>query len=181
MLEPPALRASLVPAALVVVFVAFYAVRVPFGWAVAASAPLVLLFLVAPAWAARSVQAFDRDAVLALSRGQRDQLPALYRRALGMRLFAPVGVRAERRGLVASESGDREGALVAYREAAEAWRRAGGTAPVSVWFGLAGAAEALGRWPDAAEALRVLAKHDAAVPGLSDRLARAESRLGASG
>jgi predicted Zn-dependent protease len=138
---------------------------------------MVVLYALAPTWAARSLADFDRDVVRLLSTGKRAALPGRYARALGMRLFSPPALVAERRGMVAAETDRPAEARAGFRSAMLEY---GPAAPLRVLLGYAHACYALG---DDAEAIRVygeLLKQQGALPGVQRNLAHAMVRSGQS-
>jgi len=179
-LDPPPARGLLIPLSLGVVVVLRYGLGLGLGPAVLGALPLVALFLLAPRLAARSLRAFDQDAVLLLSRGRAAALPARYRRAVGLRLFAPTPLRAERRGLALAESGASEPALGAYRQAVDAYDEMEVPPAVGAVHGWARVASELGRWDEAVRAWSRLEGLGAGIPDLSERLAEARRGAGSS-
>jgi len=168
-------RELILPATVVVCFLLYYVLELP-GWVVAAVAtPMALVYALAPAWAARSVDRFDRDLVRLLSTGKRAALPHRYALSLGMRLFAPTAVSAERRALVAAENGQVRQARAGYRLAL---RELGKRAPLRVRLGYAHACYALGDDDEAIGAYRGLLEQTAALPGVRRNLAHALVRRG---
>jgi tetratricopeptide (TPR) repeat protein len=165
----------LLPATVVACFVLYYLVQAPFAAVVGLAIPMLTLYVVAPAWAASSLSAFDRDTVRLLAAGDRRGLVRRYLRALGMRFFSPPGVRAERRALVAAESGDAATAWEAYRVAL---REYDGAAPLRVLLGYAHASYALGRDAEAIRVYRRLLDTAGALPGVERNLAHALVRHG---
>src|SRR3954468_2165029 len=107
-------RELLLPLTVISCAALYYVAHLP-GWTlVACAAPMGALYAFAPLLGARSVARFDRDLVRLLSTGRRSALPARYGRALGMRLFAPPAVTAERRAVVAAETGEMGDAKLSY-------------------------------------------------------------------
>jgi hypothetical protein len=146
------------------------------GWlVVASSAPLVLVYARAPAWADSSVASFDRDLVRLLSTGRRTALTGRYARSIGMRLFAPSAVSAERRALVAAENGLPREARASYRIAMQ---ELGGRAPLRVLLGYAHACYELCDDGEAIRAYRDLLAQTTALPGVRRNLAHALVRRG---
>jgi hypothetical protein len=165
----------LLPLTVAVCFVLYYLVQTP-GWVVVAVAlPMATLYVLAPRWGVRSVERFDRDLVRLLSTGQRSALSRRYAAAIGMRLFAPPAVTAERRAVVAAENGDARDARAGYRAALREYGRG---APLRVLLGYAHACYAVA---DDAEAIRVyrqLLTHEGMLPGVRRNLAHALVRRG---
>jgi hypothetical protein len=168
-------RELLLPLTLGVCFVLYYLMRVP-GWVVVAVAlPMAALYLFAPSWATRSVERFDRDLVRLLSTGGRGALPRRYALALGMRLFAPPAITAERRALVAAETGQSGEARASYRAAL---REYGKRAPLRVLLGYAHACYAVADDGEAIRAYRELLAQEGMLPGVRRNLAHALVRRG---
>jgi len=175
---PSIIRAALVPASIVLCFLLYYMARLPLPVVIAIAVPFMLLFIWAPAWARASVASFDRDAVRLLSTNRREALEARLRRAFGMRIFAPPAIVAERRGLVASESGRAAVARDAYRVAKQAY---GAAPPVSVVLGYAHACYELGDNDDAIDAYRHVLRTAGPLPRVQRNLAEALMRRGGTG
>lgn len=168
-------RNILIPTSIVLCFVLVYVVGVPVKWVLPIGAAFMLLYVLAPVLARRSLASFDREAVQLLASGRRSQLVARYRRALGMRLFAAPALVAQRRGMVASELGHASAARAAFEEASEGW---GGEPPLAVRLGLAHASFAL---RDDGEAIRHYRRVLGEAPGLphvARNLAHALARHG---
>jgi tetratricopeptide (TPR) repeat protein len=169
------IRELLLPLTVAACFVLYYLAELPFGAVVSIAAPMLVLYALAPAWAARSLAAFDRDVVRLLSSGRRAALPGRFARAVGMRLFSPPALVAERRGVVAAESDRPAEARAGFRSAMLEY---GPAAPLRVLLGYAHACYALG---DDAEAIRVyrqLLEQQGALPGVKRNLAHAMVRRG---
>ena len=170
-------RELLLPITVMACFTLYYFAEQPW-WVVASVAlPMVSLYALAPVWAARSLSSFDRDLVRLLSTGRRARLPGRYARALGMRMFAPQAVRAERRAVVAAENGHVAEARADYRAAL---REHGSRAPLRVLLGYAHACYTLS---DDAEAIRIyreLLDQAGSLPGVRRNLAHALVRRGDS-
>ncbi len=175
--EPPVARAALIPLSLVVVFLLMYWVELPFFVAASASIPFLLAFLLAPVWARRSTERFDRDVVRLLTSDRKRELGSRLRRAVGMRLFAPPAWVAERRGLVASESGAPAEARRAYRRAMQSYEDPEGV-PMQVLLGYAHASYALGDDPESIRAYRKVLAVQGPMPRLERNLAHALIRRG---
>jgi len=168
-------RELLLPATVLLCFVIYYVLELP-GWVVAVIAlPMVVVYALAPSWAARSVATFDRDLVRLLATGRRAVLPGRYARALGMRLFAPPAVSSERRAVVAAEVGRPREARAYYRVAL---LEHGKRAPLRVLLGYAHACYSLGEDVEAIASYRELLTHAAALPGVRRNLAHALVRRG---
>jgi hypothetical protein len=168
-------RELLLPVTVLACFVLYYVLELP-GWVVAAvAAPIVVLYALAPAWAERSVASFDRDLVRLLSTGRRASLPGRYARALGMRMFAPPAVSAERRAVVAAENGLPREARASYRVALHEHGRG---APLRVLLGYAHACYELRDDGEAIRAYRDLLAQTTALPGVRRNLAHALVRRG---
>ncbi len=178
-MTPPApslVRHALIPASIVVCFWLIYGLEAPPWWVAVVGGPIVALYLLAPRIGRRSMARFDRVAVQHLAAGRPAALGPLYTASIGMRLFAPPALVAERRGLVAANAGAPGLAREAYRTAHAQY--AEGEAPVAVELGLAHASFAIG---DAREAIlhyrRVLAV-SGALPHVARNLAHALARQG---
>jgi hypothetical protein len=132
-------RELILPVTVLGSFVLYYVLELP-GWTVVALAlPMGVIFALAPSWAARSVASFDRDLVRLLASGQRAALRRRYALALGMRVFSPPAVSAERRAVVAAENGLAREAKAGYLVALDSY---GKRAPLRVLLGYAHAATA---------------------------------------
>jgi tetratricopeptide (TPR) repeat protein len=129
----------------------------------------------APNWARRSQLAFDRDVPALLTQGKPGALQNRFDRALGMRLFAPVAVSAERQGMVARENGRHAEARGAF---ALAQRSQGRAAPLAVRLGYAHACFAVGDDLAAIDAYRALIEAGDLLPGVERNLAHALIRQG---
>jgi len=168
-------RELLLPFGVAAAFVLHYVAHLP-GWMVGAMlVPLLLLFVYAPSWATRSTRAFDRDLVALLAQRHPARLAARYASALGMRLFAPPAVSAERRALVAAESGQPRAAYHAYRTALDDY---GSAAPLRVLLGYAHAAFQTGADEEAIRVYRQLCDGQGTLPGVEINLAHALVRSG---
>ncbi|MDH5672385.1 MAG: hypothetical protein OEZ06_09560 [Myxococcales bacterium] len=178
--QPPGLglagpRELLLPASVSLAFVLYYLAQLPFYVVAAVVAPTLVLYVAAPAWAAHSVERFDRDVVRLLASGRRQALPARYREALGMRLFAVPGVAAERRALVAAETGQHGRARDHYRRALHQYA---GKAPLRVLLGYAHASYEVGDDGEAIGAFRRLLESTGELPGVQRKLAHSLLRRG---
>jgi tetratricopeptide (TPR) repeat protein len=170
-------RELLLPITVLACFGLYYGAEFPL-WVVAAVAvPMLVLYALAPRWAARSVVSFDRDLVRLLSTGRRQALPGRYARALGMRVFSAAGVRAERRAVVAAENSDPREAQASYRAAL---REYASQPPLRVLLGYANACYALGDDVEAIRVYRELQANAAALPGVRRNLVHAMVRSGES-
>jgi hypothetical protein len=168
-------RELLLPLTVGACFILYYLVRVP-GWVVAVVAlPMAALYVFAPSWGARSVERFDRDLVRLLSTGRRSALSRRYALALGMRLFAPPAVAAERRAVVAAENGRAGEARAGYRAAL---REYGTRAPLRVLLGYAHACYAIADDGEAIRVYRELLVQEGMLPGVRRNLAHALVRRG---
>lgn len=168
-------RELLLPLAVALCFVLYYVVQVP-GWVVVVVAlPVASLYVLAPSWAARSVERFDRDLVRLLSTGKRQALARRYALAIGMRLFAPPAVTAERRAVVAAENGAPRDARAGYRAAL---REYGRRAPLRVLLGYAHACYAIADDGEAIRVYRQLLDQEGMLPGVRRNLAHALVRRG---
>lgn len=176
--EPPAAlsRNALIPASIAVCFVLVYVVEVRPFWVFPIGLGVMGLYLLAPRLGKRGLARFDRDAVQLLSSGRSNELDARYRRAIAMRLFEAPARVAERRGLVAAESGAPERARDAYLEALEGYGP--GEAPLSVRLGLAHACYALGDDAEAIRGYRAIRKDAPGLPHVDQRYAHALARHG---
>lgn len=175
--EPAVLRAALIPASLVVVFFLIYGAELPFFVAASASVPFLGLFLIAPFWVRASTQRFDRDVVRLLTTDRKGDLPGRFRRAIGMRLFAPPAWVAERRGLVAAELGKPAEARQAYRRAMKGYDEPD-LAPMPVLLGYAHASYALGDDIEAIRWYRKVLATQGPMPRLERNLGHALIRRG---
>jgi tetratricopeptide (TPR) repeat protein len=175
---PSLVRHALIPASLVICFALVYPLRVAPGWVVAVGIAAVILHLAAPALGRASMARFDRDVIRLLAAGRREGLRARYARALGMRLFAPPALVAERRGLVAAETGRPGRARAAYREALGGYPE--DRAPLGVQLGLAHASFALGDDAEAIRRYRAVLRRSGSYPRVARNLAHALARRGES-
>lgn len=170
-------RELLLPITVLVCFGLYYGAEVP-SWAVALVAvPMLVLYALAPRWAARSVVSFDRDLVHLLSTGRRQALPGRYARAFGMRIFSAAGVSAERRAIVAAENADPREAQSSYRVALHAYDA---HPPLQVLLGYANACYALGDDTEAIRVYRELQTSAESLPGVRRNLVHALVRSGES-
>lgn len=170
-----ATRELLLPTTLLACFSLYYLLEQPFWVVLAFAIPMLGLYAFAPALAARSMARFDRDAIDLLAKRDARALRRRYDLALGMRLFSPPGLRAERKAMVLAESGDTRGARDAYREAHE---EHSGRPPLRVLLGYAHASFALGDDPRAIELYRALLSNGGPLPGVERNLAHALVRSG---
>ena len=173
---PSLLRHALIPLSIVISFVLVYGLRLPPWWIVLVAAPLIALYLAAPGIGRASLARFDRDAVALLARGRSDRLRRRFARALGMRLFAPPALVAERRGLVAAESGRPGPARAAYRSALAMYPE--DRAPLGVRLGLAHANFALRDDAEAIRLYRAILRESGSYPRVARNLAHALARRG---
>lgn len=170
-------RELLLPVTVLACFVLYYVLELP-GWTVVAlAAPMALLYALAPNWAAHSVASFDRDLVRLLASGRRSALRGRYARALGMRLFSPPAVSAERRAVAAAENGMPHEARAGYLVALTGY---GKQAPLRVLLGYAHACYSVGDDVSAIKTYRELLEHAGALPGVRRNLAHALVRSGES-
>jgi len=167
-------RAGLIPLSIATCFVLYYVAHVPFGGVVLASLPFLLLFTIAPRWAKASTASFDRDVLGLLAQKKFDALRARYGRAVGMRGFGPPALAAERRGMVALESGDAQGARSAYQKAIDGYDD--GDPPVAVELGFAHACFALGEDEDAIRVYRHVLARAGSLPNVQKNLDTALAR-----
>ncbi len=170
--DPPLSRAALLPLSLVLIFVLQFGVGLPFALAVLSSLPLLVLFVSAPVWVRRSAQSFDRDAVGLLAAGRAGELRARYQRALGLRLFGPVALRAARQGMVAAQTGEHADAHAYFAKAIDGWEDPR-DAPFAVRVGYAHACHALGDYAEAVVAYRKVLAERVALPHMRKNLAHA--------
>jgi hypothetical protein len=168
-------RELLLPLTLAVCFTAYYIAEAPFWVVVAVAAPMLVLYALAPAWAASSVERFDRDLVRLLATGQREALRARYAWALVMRWFAAPAVSAERRAVVAAENGRAREARADYRIALHHY---GKRAPLRVLLGYAHACYATEDDAEAIRTYRELLEQVGTLPGVKRKLAHALVRRG---
>src|ERR1700712_3860015 len=134
------------------------------------AAPFMIVYAVSPLWAARSLDAFDRDSVRILAQRDPARLKSRYARAIGMRLFASPAQVAERKAMVMLESGAFRAAQRAFREALE---ELGTSAPDKVVLGAAHASFAAGDHASAITLYRRVLKGVGAMPGVERKLALA--------
>lgn len=170
-----ATRELLLPATLIGCGALQYWGEQPFLVVVACALPMLALYAVAPAWAARSLARFDRESIALLAAGAHAELRARYRRALGMRLFAPPALRAERKAMVLLECGDPHGARAAYGEVLD---ELGSSAPPRVVLGHAHASFATRDDATAIAMYRRVLGSVGALPGVERKLAHALIRKG---
>jgi tetratricopeptide (TPR) repeat protein len=170
-----ATRELLLPATLLGCFALYYFGQQPLRVVFACAVPMLLLYALAPLWAARSAVRFDRDSVGLLAARSPRRLRARYRRALGMRLFAPPALLAERKAMVLLECGDARGARRAYQDALD---ELGPTAPLRVVLGYGHASFATGDDASAIAMYRRVLASTGALPGVERKLAYALVRHG---
>jgi hypothetical protein len=170
-----ATRELLLPTTLLACFSIYYLLEQPFWVVLLCAVPMLALYAFAPVLAGRSMARFDRDAIGLLASRNSKALRRRYDRSLGMRLFSPPGLRAERKAMVLAESGDTRGARDAYREAHE---EHSGRPPLRVLLGYAHASFALGDDPRAIELYRALIASGGPLPGVERSLAHALVRQG---
>jgi tetratricopeptide (TPR) repeat protein len=170
-----ATRELLLPATLLGCFGLYYWGEFSFGSIMACAAPMLVLYAAAPLWAASSLAQFDRDSVGLLAARAPARLLTRYRRALGMRLFSPPALLAERRAMVLLECGDARGARAAYHEALE---ELGAAAPARVVLGQGHASFATGDDATAIVMYRRVLESVGALPGVERKLGHALVRKG---
>ncbi len=170
-----ATRELLLPATVLVCFLLYYLGHKPFGLIALCAAPMLLLYALAPYWAARSAQSFDRDAVRFLASGRPSALVPRYTIALGMRLFSPSAVSAERKAMALAENGDAEGARAAYLDSLQEY---GASVPLRVMLGYAHMSFALGDDAAAIPMYKKLLLSAGTLPGVERNLAHALVRSG---
>ncbi|MBX3272904.1 MAG: hypothetical protein KF729_21760 [Sandaracinaceae bacterium] len=173
---PSLARHALIPASLVACFAMLYVFALEPVWLLAVVAPLCALYVAAPGIGRRSLARFDRDALPLLARRDGPALRARLARAIGMHLFAPPARVAERRGMVAAETGAPDRARAAYRAAIGGYPE--DRAPVAVRLGLAHACYALGDDREAIRLYRAILKAEGTFPHVERRLAHALARRG---
>jgi tetratricopeptide (TPR) repeat protein len=156
-------------------FILYYFGEQPMWVVFTFAAPIVVVYALAPLWAARSLAAFDRDSVRILAQRDPAQLKARYARALGMRLFAPAGELAERKAMVMLECGAFRAAQAAFREALD---ELGSAASDRVLVGAAHASFAVADHANAIVLYRRVLKGVGALPGVERKLALALVRHG---
>jgi tetratricopeptide (TPR) repeat protein len=139
------------------------------------AAPMMVLYALAPLWAARSMAAFDRASVSLLAARVPSRLRSRYARALGMRLFGQPGLVAERKAMMLLECGSVRAAHAAYREALD---ELGAKAPDRVVLGAAHASFAAGDDGAAIVLYRRVLASVGALPGVERKLAHALVRRG---
>jgi tetratricopeptide (TPR) repeat protein len=172
--QPSVVRAALIPLSITTCFLLYYGVGVPFWAVLLASLPFMIGFSAAPKWAGASTRAFDRDALGLLAGKKYEALRTRYGRALGMRLFGPPAIAAERRGMIALESGDSASARASYQKAIDAYDD--GEPPVSVQLGYAHACFALGDDDEAIRVYREVIARAGSLPKVQENLDRALAR-----
>lgn len=155
--DPSLARAGLLPVAFAVVFGVRYGMGTSLTIAMAAAAPLILLFVVSPLLAARSQRSFDQVVAAALATGKPSLLERAWKRAWLFRIFGSPGEVHERRGLIASANEDWAEARDAYVAAKKSYER---VAPISVMFGWADACFELEEYADAAEGYEQVLRWD---------------------
>jgi tetratricopeptide (TPR) repeat protein len=170
-----ATRELLLPTTLLACFAIYYLLEQPFWVVLVCALPMLGLYAFAPVLAARSTARFDRDAIGLLASRNVKALRRRYDRALGMRLFSPPALRAERKAMVLAEFGDTRGARDAYREAHE---EHSGRPPLRVLLGYAHASFTLGDDQRAIELYRTLLSTGGSLPGVERNLAHALVRRG---
>lgn len=162
-----ATRELLLPAMVVGGFSLYYFGEQPMWVVLLCAAPVLVLYALAPLWAARSVAAFDRDCARVLAARNPLRLRARYARAVGMRLFATPGQLSARKALVLLESGAFRAAQSEFREALD---ELGPRAPDSVVLGAAHASFAAGDFASAITLYRRVLKGVGAMPGVERKL-----------
>jgi tetratricopeptide (TPR) repeat protein len=170
-----ATRELLLPATVLGCFGLYYLAEQPFWVVLLCAVPMLILYAVAPLWAAKSMASFDREAIDLLSARQSDALRWRYTRALGLRLFGLPALRAERKAMVLAECGDARGARAAYQEALE---EHADRAPLRVMLGLAHSCFTLGDDSRAIAMYRKLLVSAPSLPGVERNLAHALVRQG---
>jgi tetratricopeptide (TPR) repeat protein len=160
---------------LLVCFGLYYGAEQPFSIVLAVAVPMLVLYACAPLWARSSMAAFDRDAVQLLASGQSGALVDRYERAIGMRLFAPAAVCAERQAMALAEAGQTRAARAAFRESLDEY---GDAPPLRVLLGYAHASFALGDDAEAIPMYRKLLQSAVVLPGVERHLAYALVRSG---
>ncbi|MEM9192297.1 MAG: hypothetical protein AAGF12_24195 [Myxococcota bacterium] len=168
--DPSFFWSGLLPVGAVVAFFLMAVLKLPFLQAIWGAVPFIVLFVVGPFWGRRSLRDFDQRAVSFLARNDHRGLRRLYDRAVGMRLFAPPAMAAERLGMVESEAGRHAHAIRAYRRALAGYENEA-SAPTSVTLGFAHAAFELKRYPEASEMYRRLLPSSRALPLVKRNLA----------
>ena len=151
-------------------FILYYFFEEPMWVVFTLAAPFMIVYAVSPLWAARSLDAFDRDSVRILAQRDPARLKSRYARAVGMRLFASPAQAAERKAMVMLESGAFRAAQRAFREALE---ELGTSAPDKVVLGAAHASFAAGDHASAITLYRRVLKGVGAMPGVERKLALA--------
>jgi len=171
---PSLTRHGLIPASLVVCFALIYWVKAAPFFIVLVGVLVVLLYVAAPRLGRRSMAAFDREALTLLASGREADLPATFRSCLFMRLFAAPALVAERRGLVAAETGEPAKARGAFRQALDGYPQE--SAPVAVRLGIAHASYRMGDNREAIKQYRDVLARDGSFPRLARNLAHALAR-----
>jgi hypothetical protein len=170
-----ATRELILPATLIGCFALYYFAELPFWAVLTCAAPMMVVYALAPLWAARSMAAFDRATVSLLAKRDPSRLRARYSRALGMRLFGAPGLVAERKAMMLLECGSPRAALAAYRDALD---ELGKAAPDRVVLGAAHASFAAGDDAGAVVLYRRVLGSVGALPGVERKLAHALIRRG---
>lgn len=170
-----ATRELLLPLTVLCCFVLYYMAELPFGVVLVCALPMLVLYAMAPLWAAKSMASFDRDAIALLAGRRSDALRRRYSRALGLRLFGLPALRAERKAMVLAECGDARGARAAFQEALE---EHADHAPLRVMLGFAHSSFTLGDDPRAIAMYRKLLANAPSLPGVERNLAHALIRQG---
>jgi tetratricopeptide (TPR) repeat protein len=156
-------------------FILYYFGEQPMSVVFTFAAPFIVLYALAPLWAARSLAAFDKDCVRILAQRDPARLKARYARAIGMRLFASPAELAERKAMVMLECGSFRAAQAAFREALE---ELGPAASDRVVLGAAHASFAAGDHGSAIGLYRRVLNGVGALPGVERKLALALVRHG---
>ncbi|HKP64490.1 MAG TPA: hypothetical protein VJV78_47460 [Polyangiales bacterium] len=170
-----ATRELLLPVSVLGCFALYYLAEQPFWVVLVCAVPMLVLYAMAPLWAAKSMASFDRDAVDLLAARKSDELRRRYARALGLRLFGVPALRAERKAMVLAECGDARGAREAYREALEEHAE---RAPLRVMLGFAHSSFTLGDDVRAIAMYKKLLASAPSLPGVERNLAHALVRQG---
>jgi len=170
-----ATRELLLPLTVLGCFALYYLLEQPFWLVLSCALPALVLYALAPLWAARSQAAFDRDAVALLAARRGSALRQRYDRALGLRLFGAPAQRAERKAMVLAELGQTRAARDAYLEALEEEPQ---RAPLRVMLGFAHTSFALGDDRTAIAMYRELLASAGLLPGVERNLAHALIRQG---
>jgi tetratricopeptide (TPR) repeat protein len=165
----------LLPATILVCFWLYYGAHKSFSVVLGCALPMLVFYACAPWWAADSLASFDRDAVRLLAAGRPKSLLGRYQTAIGMRLFSPPALRAERKAMALAEAGKTLAARIAFKEALD---EHGDAVPLRVMLGYAHTSFVLGEDQAAIPMYRRLLASTGSLPGVERHLAQALVRQG---